>query len=56
MRQLTIDKNLSEKSERELYLDAIRAISTMAVILLHISSQNFHINPQVPAWNIFNII
>ena len=41
MRQLTIDKNLSEKSERELYLDAIRAISTMAVILLHISVKIF---------------
>ena len=26
MRQLTIDKNLSEKSERELYLDASGAV------------------------------
>ena len=47
---------MKEKSERVLYLDAIRGAATIAVIFLHIAAQNFYINPHEPAWNIFNLI
>ena len=47
---------MKEKSERVLYLDAIRGAATIAVIILHIATQNFYINPHEPAWNIFNLI
>ena len=47
---------MKEKSERVLYLDAIRGAATIAVIILHIAAQNFYINPHEPAWNIFNLI
>ena len=47
---------MKEKPERKLYLDAIRAVATIAVILIHITAQNFHIDPHEPAWDVFNII
>ena len=44
------------RPERQLYLDAIRAAATIAVILIHITAQNFHIDPHGTTWDAFNII
>ena len=37
--------------ERQLYLDFIRAAATIAVILIHITAQNFHIDPHGTTWD-----
>ena len=44
------------RPERQLYLDFIRAAATIAVILIHVTAQNFHIDPHETTWDVFNII
>ncbi len=55
MNRFSNNATQASKNERILYLDYLRVLATFAVILLHVSAQNWHeTNVNTYQWQIFN--
>mgnify|MGYP003312030345 CR=1 FL=1 len=53
--ELSVIKSVSEKEERKTYLDYLRVLATLAVMIIHISAQNWYrVDVNSSQWRLFN--